>query len=214
MFFNEIGMCYFLGGREAKTEYYFQLSLTKARKAHFAPAINNLGVLKLKNRHYQEALSLFKQAAKKGGSIISPLFNMAQIYLEFNLADAALPILVSLNKKGSGDPDILLSLANVYLLKGQTNEALKMINSIPSNFSKRDDVGLARAIALFESKQYNEAKELLAEQQFGRYLPIKRSARRLQKLVNKKIEEIERLQKAIEEKKEAASKRVVASKKD
>ena len=34
-------------------------------------------------------------------------------------------------------------------------------------------------------------KELLEEQQFGRYLPIKRSARKLQKLVNAKIEEIE-----------------------
>jgi predicted Zn-dependent protease len=214
MFFNEIGMCYFLAGHDAKAEYFFQMSLTKAKRSHFAPALNNLGVLKLKKRHYQEALSLFKKAAKKRSSIISPLFNTAQVYLEFNLADLALPILIKLNKKGLQDPDILLSLANVYLLKGQTNHALKMIKSIPRNFSKRDDVGLAQAIALYESKKYSEAKELLEAQQFGRYLPIKRSARRLQKLVNKKIEEIEKTQKAIQEKKEAESKRVVASKKD
>jgi predicted Zn-dependent protease len=212
MFFNEIGMCYFLSGNDAKAEYFFHLSLSKARKSHFPTALNNLGVLKLKNRHYQEALDLFTSSTKRRSKIISPLFNKAQVYLEFNLADSALPLLIELNKKGQQDPDILLSLANAYLLKGQTAQALAIIKKIPNNFGSRDDVGLARAIALYESKKYGQAKELLDEQQFGRYLPIKRSARKLQKLVNAKIEEIENAQKAIEAKKEAASKRIIASK--
>ncbi len=191
-FYNEIGMCFFLAEDYPKAEYFFNLSLSKAAKSHFAPALNNLGVLKLKRRHYQEALKYFKTALKRRSKMISPLFNMAQVYLEFNLADSALPLLLNLNKQGPQDPDILLSLANTYLLKGKTSQALKTIEEIPSNFSGRDDIGLARAIALYEAKKYPAAKELLENQQFGRYLPIKRSAKRLQKLVDMKIEAIEK----------------------
>lgn len=216
-FFNEIGMCYFLAENYPKAEYFFNLSLSKARAKVYPPALNNLAVIKLKNRHYQEALSLFSKAAKstRSSKIISPRFNIAQIYLEFNLADSAMPILRDLNQRGPQDPDILLSLAAAQLLKGQTKAAQTTLRSIPSSFRQRDDVGLAEAIALYESGRYQETKELLEEQQFGRYLPIKRSARKLQKLVEAKIEEIEKAQKATQEapKKTKRSKRVVASKK-
>ncbi len=198
-YWNQVGMCYFLKDSFTKAEYFFDLSLANARSGYFAPAINNLGVLKLKLRHYEEALSFFKRAAGKRENHKVPLFNQAQVYLQFNLLDQAAPLLEKLamiNKKsGVHDPDLTFSLGSVYLLKGQVDKAFAIFNTIPDKYKNREDVTLVRAISLYEQGKFYQAKEVLEGKNFLEYVPLKKSAIKLAELVQEKIKAIEAAQK-------------------
>ena len=190
-YWNQVGMCYFLMEDFAKAEYFYELSLNQVKKRSFAPALNNLGVLKLRLRHYEEALNYFKDAARASGAHKVPLFNQAQVYLQFNLLDQAEPILEKLSKNSKNDPDLLFSLGSVYLLKGQMKRALDTYNRIPASYKNREDVTLVTAIGLYEQGLFYQAKEILKAKNFIDYVPLKRSARKLTQLVEEKIKEIE-----------------------
>jgi tetratricopeptide (TPR) repeat protein len=198
-YWNQVGMCYFLKDNFTKAEYFFDLSLAQAPGGRFEPAINNLGVLKLKLRHYEEALNFFKKASGKRETHKVPLFNQAQVYLQFNLLDQAAPILERLasinDKSGVHDPDLTFSLGSVYLLKGQIEKAFAIFNSIPDKYKNREDVTLVRAISLYEQGKYYEAKEVLENKNFLEYVPLKKSAQKLALLVQEKIKAIEAAQK-------------------
>lgn len=189
-YWNQVGMCYFLSENYAKAEFYFELSLNNSGQ-RYSPALNNIGVLKLKTRHYEDALNYFKRAGKIGKSNNVPLFNQAQVYLQFNLIDQAGPILKDLNKKSKTDPDILFSLGTVYLLKGDTKESLTLFNQIPQSYKNREDVTLVKAIGLYEEKKYYQAKETLDSVNFINHVPLKRSAKKLSELVLREIKRIE-----------------------
>ncbi len=189
-YWNQVGMCYFLQKNYPKAEFYFNLSLDQKSNRYFAPAINNLGILKLKDRHYEEAIELFKKA--KGRNHKVPLFNLSQVYLEFNLIDKALVVLEDLRREIKTDPDLLFSLASGYLMKGNTKKAANYLGQIPSQFRKREDVSLINAITLYEQKKYYAAKDVLNDQNFVNYYPIKKSARKLEDLVDFEIERIEK----------------------
>lgn len=195
-YWNQVGMCYFLKDNFTKAEYFFELSLAQARRVHFAPALNNLGVLKLKLRHYEDALTYFKKAAGRKEAHKVPLFNQAQVYLQFNLLDQAAPILEDLarSKNNNNDPDLTFSLGSVYLLKGQTKKAFEIFNSIPEKYKNREDVTLVRAISLYEQGKFYEAREVLEGINFLNYVPLKRSAKKLALLVAEKIKAIEAAQ--------------------
>lgn len=195
-YWNQVGMCYFLDENYTKAEYFFDLSLAQVRRGNFAPAINNLGVLKLKQRHYEEALNLFKKATGKRERHQVPLFNQAQVYLQFNLLDQARPILEKMAKHSKDDPDVLFSLGSVYLLKGETKKAVSIFGQIPDRYKNREDVTLVTAIGLYEQGKYYEAKEVLESQNFIDYVPLKRSAKKLALLVDQKIKAIEAAQAA------------------
>lgn len=189
-YWNQVGMCYFLKDNYPKAEFYFNLSLQQRNNRFFAPAINNLGILKLKDRHYEEAIEMFKKARGKGHKV--PLFNLAQVYLEFNLIDKALVVLEDLKKDIKDDPDLLFSLASGYLMKGNTKLAASYLDQIPSQFRKREDVSLINAITLYEQNKFYAAKDILDQQNFINYYPMKKSARKLEDLVNAEIERIEK----------------------
>lgn len=195
-YWNELGVCTFLEENYGKADFYFDLSLEKARKGYFPPALNNKGVLKLRLRHYESALDYFKKAVGRRKEHMVPLFNMAQVYLQFNLLDQAGPLMEDIYKRNEKenvkeDPDLLFSLGSVYLLKGQTRKAMSFFTKIPSNYQKREDVTLVTAIGLYEEKQYYKAKEVLEGQNFINYVPLKRSAQKLSELIETEIKKIE-----------------------
>lgn len=195
-YWNELGMCTFLEENYGKADFYFDLSLQKAKGGYFPPALNNKGILKLKLRHYEAALGYFKKSVGKRKEHLVPLFNMAQVYLQFNLLDQAGPILERIYEKNQKekldrDPDLLFSLGSVYLLKGQTKKAMSFFSEIPSGYQKREDVTLVSAISLYEEKKFYEAREVLEAQNFINYVPLKRSAKKLSDLINSEIKKIE-----------------------
>lgn len=206
-FWNQIGMCYFLANHMVKAEYYFQFALDLDRKKRYAPALNNLGTIKLKQGHYELALDYFKKAAqyKKGQKNLKvPLFNQAQVYLQFNLLPNAQKILEALNHENRHDPDILLSLGSVYLLQGQTQRSLKILKDIPERYQNREDVTLIRALDMYEEKKIYEVYDLLKEYDFTHYVPLKKSAQKLKKLVTVEVKKLEDAAKAKEEAKKRA----------
>lgn len=199
-FWNQVGMCYFLQRDMVKAEYFFQFSLDMTKRKDFAPALNNLGTIKLKQGHYEMALSYFQKATSKV-KLKVPLFNQAQIYLQFNLLDKAQTILEALNAQNYKDPDILLGLGSVYLMQGDTKRSLQTLKTIPTQYQDREDVTLMRALGLYEEKRIPEVYELLKDYNFTHYVPLKRSARSLEKLVRVEMKKIEEAQKLRERQK-------------
>ncbi len=206
-FWNMVGMCYFLADHLVKAEYYFQFALDLNQKgknkdnAKFAPALNNLGAIKLKQGHYEMALDYFKKAAdiNKGQNALKvPLFNQAQVYLQFNLLKNAQTILEDLNRENRQDPDILLGLGSVYLLQGNTTRSLGTLQQIPGRYQAREDVTLIRALGLYQDQKIEEVYALLKEYDFTQYVPLKKSAQKLKEIVTaevkKKEEEKQRLE--------------------
>ena len=187
-FWNQVGMCYFLANHLVKAEYYFQFALDLDSKHPYLPALNNLGAIKLKQGHYEMALGYFKQAGKK---LKVPLFNQAQVYLQFNLLKNAQIILEELNRDNRQDPDILLGLGSVYLLQGDTKRSLGTLQQIPERYQNREDVTLIRALGLYQNKLIFEAYALLKEYNFIHYVPIKKSAQKLKELVTLEVRKIE-----------------------
>lgn len=198
-YWNELGMCAFLEENYGKADFYFDLSLEKAPKGHYPPALNNKGILKLRLRHYESALAYFKKSVGKKREHLVPLFNMAQVYLQFNLLEQAGPIMEEIYQRNqkenvNKDPDLLFSLGSVYLLKGQTKKAMEFFGQIPSDYQNREDVTLVTAISLYEEKKFYEAKEILEGQNFIHYVPLKRSAKKLSELIENEIKRIEAAQ--------------------
>ena len=197
-FWNQIGMCYFLADHLVKAEYFFQFSIDLNPKNRYAPALNNLGTIKLKQGHYDMALDYFKKAAefKKGQTNLKvPLFNQAQVYLQFNLLENALTIFEALDRQNSGDPDIMMGLASVNLLEGKTGQALDILHQIPQEYRDREDITLIKALALYETGKIDEVYELLKEYNFTQYVPMKKSAQMLKKLVTAQVRKREILEK-------------------
>ncbi|MEC7276818.1 MAG: CDC27 family protein [Bdellovibrionota bacterium] len=189
-YWNQVGMCYFLREDYPKAEFYFNFSLEQDRNKNYAAALNNLGILKLKDRHFDEAITYFNKA-KRGGHKV-PRFNLAQVFLEFNLVDKALIVLEDLHRSAQSDPDLLFSLASAYLMKGRTKNAMGILDKIPNEFREREDIALINAVTLYEQRNYYAAKEVLEATTFLSYYPLKKSAQKLTDLVEAEIARIEK----------------------
>jgi tetratricopeptide (TPR) repeat protein len=202
-YWNQVGMCYFLKRHYSKAEFYFQMSLDLSRN-RYAPAMNNLGVIKLQKRFFQDALKNFNNAKRRDKSLATPNFNKAQVYLKFNLPDKALRELSKLDTKDQNDIDVNLALASSYLLKNNISKSLSYLKKIPKYGHSREDIALMRAMSLYLKNDFYEAKKALEEQKFTRILPIKKSSQKLMILITEKIKELEELEK----KKDSETKKV------
>ena len=121
-----------------------------------------------------------------------PRFNLAQVFLEFNLVDKALIVLEDLHRSAQSDPDLLFSLASAYLMKGRTKNAMGILDKIPNEFREREDIALINAVTLYEQRNYYAAKEVLEATTFLSYYPLKKSAQKLTDLVEAEIARIEK----------------------
>ena len=195
-YWNEVGVCHFLEQSYSKADFYFDLSLQKANSSFYPPALNNKGAIQLKLRHFEGAIKYFKKAAGSKGEHQVPLFNMAQVYLQFNRLEQAGRIINDINSKNNkrgikNDPDLLFSLGSYYLLKGNTQKAISVFQKIPRQYQKREDVALLTAIGLYENQKYYQAKKLLKGQTFIDHIPLKKSAQKLFKIIEERIKVIE-----------------------
>lgn len=151
-FWNQMGSCYLKQGqyRKAKIFYNKSLSLDKS----YVPAINNLGVIYIKEAKDQKALAAFNEVLKFKNSKTAR-YNLANMYIKYGQFVKAEKMLMSLKNTYPKDKDIILSLAFSRLYRGDSNAAL-------SYMSKLDDKLLRRpgfSLALFYSYKLKKDKK-------------------------------------------------------
>lgn len=174
-FWNAMGTCYLLKKEFNKGSFFYNLGLealqneTRPIQKRLVEAMikNNLALLTLKNGRTNEAYDLFKEASTIAPEFHTPVFNMAQIYMEFQQNEKALELLEGLRQKNSKDVDVLYSLAVLYQRINQAKKSYLAINGINPQYLNRADIVGVYALNLFQNKEYEKAKTILEKRTYA-----------------------------------------------
>lgn len=158
-YWNQIGTCYLIQNDFRKSLLYYNKALGIDDK--YTPAINNFGVLYLRQGKEQLAMEAFKKASEVNSFSLTPMFNLAHLYLKYGAMDKAYRILIVLHNKNKNDVDVLSALASYNLMVGNPKNAVAFYNNIDNDHMKRPDIAINYAYALKQVGKDSEAKEIL-----------------------------------------------------
>ncbi len=203
-YWNALGTCYSLSKDLTKSVFYYELGLEAARssskdvadsqkKIAEAVIINNLGLIHLTYRRFDEAYDAFKKANSLAPNFFTPEFNLAQLYLEFNDNNKALDLLKKLESKNGEDIDLLYSLALIYFRKNDLDSSYNYVNKIQKDYLNRADIVGLYAYNLMKKNRLPEAKAILEKRLYANEYN-KRNELILDE-VNQKIKELPELAK-------------------
>lgn len=188
-YWNKVGVCYFLDGESNKSEFYFNhsLSLSQSQGKENPNAYNNLGVIFLRNRYFNNAYEMFEKASKEGPNLLTPHFNMAQLNIEFGHIEKAERSLKNLLTHSQNDVDILASLGTVMLIKKQYQSAEAYFQKIDTRNLKRADISNHYAMVLYKLNKFKAAKTALENQNVTTVKPVVEMRKNLTKLINEAL---------------------------
>lgn len=174
-FWNSLGTCYLLDSDYNKAKFYYQLGLEalsqnkniKNSSNIEAMIKNNLGLIMLKNKRINEAFDAFQEANKLSPQFHTPLFNMAQIYMEYYQNEKAIEILEKLKEKNQKDIDVLYSLAVLYQRTGNLKKSYAAVSNININYLNRADIVGVYALNLYQNKELEKAKIILEKRTYA-----------------------------------------------
>lgn len=174
-FWNALGTCYLLDNDNNKAKFYYQLGLEAlAQNKNIknstnieAMIKNNLGLIMLKNKRINEAFDAFQEASKLSPNFHTPLFNMAQIYMEYYQNEKAIEILEKLKAKNPKDIDVLYSLAVLYQRSGDYKKSYAAVSNINLNYLNRADIVGVYALNLYQNKELEKAKLILEKRTYA-----------------------------------------------
>ena len=197
-YWNHLGTCFYLNNQFAKAKYYFLISLQKGkRKGHkvseFLPAYNNLGLVFMKLRSYDNALSNFKLADLRG-KLLTPKFNMLQLYLKFGQLQKAYELANHLYRKSPKDVDVISSLGTIHILRGEFDVANKYFKKLDPKYLEREDISGHYAIVLYKLGNLEGAKKMLQNGQYTRIKPIKNMRDNLSNIIERELKVLKELE--------------------
>jgi tetratricopeptide (TPR) repeat protein len=177
-YWNALGTCYSLSKDYTKAIFYYELGLeaTRANNKDFndsqkklAEAVisNNLGLIHLNFKRYDEAFDAFKKANTIVPNYFTPEFNMAQLYVEFNENNKAMDILKKLETKNKDDIDLLYSLSLVSFKKNELDKSFQYITRIHGDYLNRADIVGLYAYNLMKKNRLVEAKAILEKRLYA-----------------------------------------------
>lgn len=166
-YWNALGTCYMLDDAYTKAIFFYELGMEslenyKAVDRNLAEATltNNLGLIHLKFKRFNEAFDAFSKASQLAPNAITPKVNMAQIFLEFNQNDRAIDTLKSIDNNSS-DTDLLYNLALAYYRKGESDKAFSTLLKVHKDSLNRADIVGLYASCLLKKNRTQEAKVIL-----------------------------------------------------
>lgn len=177
-YWNALGTCYSIGKDYPKALFYYELGLEATRASNkdvnessrkLAEAVisNNLGLIHLTFKRYDEAFDAFKKANTIVPGYFTPDFNIAQLYLEFNENNKALDILKKLEAKNNEDIDLLYSLALVYFRQNDLDKSFYYVSKIQRDYLNRADIVGLYAYNLMKKNRLVEAKQILEKRLYA-----------------------------------------------
>lgn len=177
-YWNALGTCYSLSKDYTKAIFYYELGLEATRAGNkdfndnqkkLAEAVisNNLGLIHLTFKRYNEAYDAFKKSNTIVPSYFTPDFNMAQLYIEFNENAKALEILKRLEAKNNEDIDLLYSLALIHFRLNDMDKSYQYISRIQRDYLNRADIVGLYAYNLMKKNRLVEAKTILEKRLYA-----------------------------------------------
>lgn len=158
-YWNEISTCYILKKEYTQARKFLDIAMsTTNQNSQKSVLLNNMGVIYLENSNYFEAKEHFKKAIELNNKLLSPKFNLSQVYMKFGLYGKAKKEVGILLKQNSQDVDFLNAWAYINLMENDYKEALLYFNKIPSQYRSRDDIATNMAMTYFMLGLYDSAK--------------------------------------------------------
>lgn len=206
-YWNALGICHFLYGQYSKAEFNFSRAslLAKNKGRQHAMAQNNLAVIYHIYGHYLRVREILENISKEYPDLTTPKYNLAHLYLQFNLPQRAVELFDLISSKNTNDIDVLEGRALALILLGQPKQALNYFEKIPKSDRKREDIAATYAWALSIDGRPEEAlmalnagrkTDIEAVREFSDHLLVK-----IKKAVEEKTKAEEQAKKAAAEKK-------------
>jgi len=164
-YWQKVASCHYINNNFPKSEFYNLLALKNANKLDKAAIFNNLGLIYLKEKHFEQAKQSFIKSLKLNKNLKTPLFNLSQLYIQFGLFNMALKELSYLINISKNDIELIKSIAICHTQMGNHKKALKSFKRIPNEIRKRADIAVYYAQALYLAGKYTDAKSVLFKQQ-------------------------------------------------
>ncbi len=156
-YWNAVGTCYLLLGKKTYAHLYY--SKSRELSKNYSPPENNIGVIYQLNGEIEKAALKYKKASQLSSSV-TPKFNMAQLYLKYNLQDNASIIFSRLLENSSRDDGVLNGMGTIALINGNSKEAINYFGKISKGGLVRPEVALNYAIALKKSGNNGLARKV------------------------------------------------------
>ena len=173
-YWNALGTCYSLSKDYSKALFYYDLGvealpMIKDHSKVLAEATlaNNLGLIHLNFKRYNEAYDSFKRSSDLLPNFFTPQFNIAQLYIEFNENDKALEILKKLEVKNPDDIDLLYSLSLIYYRKNDLDKSFNAINRVKADYLNRPDIVGLYAYNLMKKNRLTEARAIIEKRLYA-----------------------------------------------
>jgi tetratricopeptide (TPR) repeat protein len=173
-YWNALGTCYSLSKEFSKALFYYELGIEalpmvkdQSKVLAEATLTNNLGLIHLKFKRYNEAYDSFTRSKTLSPNFFTPQFNIAQLYIEFNENEKALEMLKKLELKNPDDIDLLYSLSLLYFRKNDLDKSFSTIQRIKSNYLNRPDIVGLYAYNLMQKNRLKEAKEIIEKRLYA-----------------------------------------------
>jgi tetratricopeptide (TPR) repeat protein len=173
-YWNALGTCYSLSNNYNKAIFYYDLGLEalplvkdQSKVLAEATLVNNLGLIHLYFKRYNEAFESFSKARNLLPSFFTPQFNISQLFIEFNENDKALDILKKLEVKNPDDIDLLYSLSLIYFRKNDLDKSFAAIKRVKTNYLNRPDIVGLYAYNLMKKNRLIEAREIIEKRLYA-----------------------------------------------
>jgi predicted Zn-dependent protease len=145
-YWTEVGNCLAWHGEMREARFFLGLASDLAKsKEENAMVKNNLAVIYLRQGRVSRAYDLFRDARELAPKLVTPSFNLAQLYVSQNMNHEALRILQQPPFRDSQDPDVLHLLGLAHLQSGQSKPAGEFLSRIPESFHSRADFAVSLA---------------------------------------------------------------------
>ena len=161
IYWNQVGNCFMMQGSKRKALLYYN----KARglKKDYGPPINNIGVIFERGDFDQKALKSYEESKKVSGFSLTPVFNLAQIYVKYGFIEQGRQLFDSMIRLNPKDKDAIHGLAFVEFVDGNLKKSISLFNRLDSDFYLRPEVGVNLAYALALSGNKNKAQDILED---------------------------------------------------
>lgn len=161
IYWNQVGTCFLIEGNRRKALLFYNKALSL--KSNYAPSLNNLGVMYVKEKDYSRALVAFRRARKASDFNKTPRFNLAKLYLHFGLYDRAITHANVLYQYSKSDVDVLNILATANLMKNRSKDSVKYFEKIDSSFLEKAEFGINYSLALHLSGNTKKAVDVFRD---------------------------------------------------
>jgi tetratricopeptide (TPR) repeat protein len=167
-YWNALGICFALSGQYQKAIFYYEIGIEALtlyknadKKLAEAALTNNIGLIHLFFKRFNDAYSAFKRAETLVPDLYIVQLNISQLLLQFNHDTQSLVILKKLEVLHPGDMDVVYSLALIYSRNGEYEKSLLALAKINNALTSRPDIAGVYAYNFLNTNQLIDAQTMI-----------------------------------------------------